>query len=124
MVDRQLLQRVGVNGVVGPLVAALDVHEAGVDELLHVVREQRLVDVEQRDQLALADRLLAAPKHVEDPDAHWLGQRLRRGGDALGIKREVQAGGRRAAVGCGGTGGKSREGRAHINVRWFNIGPA
>ena len=61
----QLLAGVGGDGVVGPLVAALDVDHAGVDELAHVVGEQRLLDVEQRDQLALAHRLGVAAQHVE-----------------------------------------------------------
>ena len=67
--------------------ATLDVHETGVDELLHVVGEQRLRDAEQRDQLALAHLLLAAAQHVEDLDSQRLGQRLRRRRDPLGVKR-------------------------------------
>ena len=55
---RSVLQSIGGNGVVGPPVAALDLHQASVDELFHVVRKQRLVDAKQRES-ARTDR----PRH-------------------------------------------------------------
>ncbi len=72
------------DGVVGPAVAALDLDQAGVEELLDVVGEQRLVDLKQCDQLALTDRSLAAVQHIHDLDTQRLGQRLRCGRDPLG----------------------------------------
>ena len=99
------------NGVVGPLVAALDGDQAGVDELLDVVRQQRLADVEQSDQLALAHVLLAAAQHVEDVDANRLGERPGDGRDALRVKRRVQTSRRCAACLRGGSG-RRRSGAA------------
>jgi hypothetical protein len=46
---------VGGDGVVGPLVAALDGHQPGVDELREVMGQRGLRDLERRHQLALAD---------------------------------------------------------------------
>src|SRR5450755_4191378 len=104
----QLLQSLGVDGVVRPLVTTLDLHESGVDELSHVMGEQRLRDTEQRDELALAHLLLATAQHIEDLNPQWLSQRLRRRRDALNVQRRVQAGGRSAALRRRGTYGKSR----------------
>lgn len=56
---------------------ALHQHQAGVDELVHVVREQRLLDVKHRDQLALAHRHLAATQQIDDLHPHRLRKRLR-----------------------------------------------
>ena len=65
------------------------------------------------DQLALADRLLAAAQDVEDAYAQRLAERLGDRGDALGVQRLVEADRRRAARGGCGTGGKDRERRGH-----------
>jgi hypothetical protein len=64
----------------------LDLDQPSVDELSHVVRQQRLWDLEQRQQLALADLRVAATQDIQDLDAQRLSQRLRRGSDPLRVK--------------------------------------
>ncbi len=93
----------------------LDVNEARVDELGDVVGQQGLLDVEQRPQLALADRLAVPAQHVEDVHPHRLGERLRDGGDALGIEGGVQSGRRGATCLGTGSGGFGGGERSHIN---------
>jgi len=65
--------------------APLDIHQADVDELLDVVGQQRLLDLKQRDQLALTDILGAATQHVDDLYPQRLGQRLGDARDPLGL---------------------------------------
>ena len=73
----QLLQGVGEDVVVGPQPAALGVDDAGLAQLLEMMRERGLGDVEQRHQLADADlarRACAArPRAAGVPDrrAPW-----------------------------------------------------
>lgn len=99
---------------------ALDPHEAGIDELLHVVGKQRLVDAKQRNQLALADLRLATPQHIEDADTHRFGQRLGRSRDALRVQGVIKPGRGSAALGSGGTSGKrGKNGRGQINNRCY-----
>src|ERR1039458_616427 len=95
--------------------ATLDRSETAVDELLHVVGEQRLVNAKQRDQLALANLLVAAAQHIQDPHTHRLAERLRRSRDPFSAKREVKARGRSAAPRSGRTWRKNRKRRGHIN---------
>jgi hypothetical protein len=73
-------------------VAALDLYHARIDEFAEVMRERRLRNVEQGNELALAERLAMAAQHVDDVDAQLLRQRLGEYGNALGIKRAVEAG--------------------------------
>ena len=87
--------------------APLDHDEAGVDELLEVMRERRLRHREQRDQFALAHLDRAAPQHVEDVHAHRLGQRARDLRNARGVQGAIEADVRRAAA-CGGGAGRER----------------
>lgn len=89
----------------------LDLDQPGVDELLHVVGKQRLVDGKQRDQLALTYLCIATSQHIEDADAHGLGQRLGRSRDALGIQAGIKPGRRDAAVRGGGSSGGNGEKR-------------
>jgi hypothetical protein len=77
-------------------VAALDGHQPGVDELCEVMGQRGLRDLEQRQQLALADGHLAAAQHVEDIHAQRLGQRLSHGGDPAGVKARIEPDRRRA----------------------------
>ena len=98
----------------------LDLHQAGVDQLLHVVRKQRLVNAKQRNQLALADLRLATPQHIDDADAHGLGQSLRRSRDPLRVQAVIKPGRGSAALGSGGTSGKrGKNGRGQINNRFY-----
>ena len=62
--------------VVRPQSAALGVDQAGVAELLEVVRERRLPDVEERDELADADLARVLAQHVDELDAHRVPERL------------------------------------------------
>ncbi len=55
---------------------ALDADQAGVAQLLEVVRERRLADVEQRLQLADADLAGVAAQHVDELHADRVRQRL------------------------------------------------
>ena len=87
----------------------LDPDQAGIDQLLHMVGEQRLPDVEQREQLALTDVLLTAAQGVKDLYAQRLGERLGRRRDSLGVKRGAKTGGRSTALPSGGTCGKNRK---------------
>jgi rhodanese-related sulfurtransferase len=101
--------------------APLDADDAGVNELANVVGKQGLLDVEQDDELALADGFIAAAQHVEDLDSDRLSQCLGQGREALGGERGVKARGGSAALNGSGSGG-NREG-GHINlycweVRW------
>ena len=69
---------------------------AGVTQRLEVVGEGWLGDVEQRQQLARAQRFAVRAQHVEQLDAHRVGQRLGEQGQSL---RALRADG--CGRGCG-----------------------
>src|SRR5215213_5081845 len=56
--------------VIGPKTLSLDADDPGVTQLLEVVRERRLRDVEERDQLAHADLAGGLAKYVDELDAN------------------------------------------------------
>ncbi len=96
--------------------AALDRDQTGINEFADVVGQERLLDVEQGDELALADLHSAAAQHVDDAYSKRLAERLRHRRDALGVERLVKSHGRSATHVGGGPGRKCR--RAHINNGW------
>ena len=100
----------------------LDLHQASVDELSHVMGKQRLVDAKQRNQLALADRHLATPQHIEDAHTHGFGQRLGRSRDALRVQAGIKSRRGSTALGSGGTSGESgKNGGGQINSRCYEL---
>ena len=72
----QLLQRLGADVVVGPQAAPLGVDDAGLAQLLEVVRERGLGDVEQRDELAHADLAGVLAQHVDELEPDRVAERL------------------------------------------------
>ena len=81
--------------------AALDLDEPRARQGSHVVREVGLADLEQREQLALAHRLVAPAQHVQDAHPQRRGQRARDRGDPLGGEAGIEAGRGREAGGRG-----------------------
>ena len=102
----------------------LDLHQSGVDELLHVVREKRLGDPEQWQQLALADLRVAAAQHVQNLDTKRLGQCLGRCRDPLSVDRKIETRGRGTAVRRGWARGNGWKfgGNGHINGCFCDCG--
>src|SRR5947209_5341169 len=77
----QLVERVRADVVVGPQAAALGVDDAGVAQLLQVVRERGLGDVEQRHELADADLPGVLAQDVDQLQADRVAERFRHRGD-------------------------------------------
>src|SRR4051794_7048040 len=78
----QLLESLGKDVVVGPQAATLGVDDAGLAQLLEVVRERGLGDVEQRHELAHADLAGVLAQHVHELEADRVAERLGDLGDA------------------------------------------
>ena len=91
---RERSHGVGIEGEVGPPPALLPLDEAGVEQLLQVVRDRWLREPDP--ELADAD-VLGAGEPVDDRDAGRVGQRLEVCGQPLGVVARKRRCPRRAA---------------------------
>ena len=70
--------------------AALDCDQARVDQLSHVVGQERLLGIEQGDELALTDVLVAAPQDVNDANPKGVTECFAKRREVLGVQPIIE----------------------------------